>query len=89
MRAKGRRVWLDVLGTTELNAQVEREQRIKESSLDLAIQRSVVRKAVSAERAGREFDFEGEKESDSWTQNIILTAFLVWFDLILMGDHAT
>lgn len=82
MRAKGRRVWLDVLGKTELNAQVEREKRIKESSLDLAIQRSVVRKAVSAERAGREFGFEGEKESDSWTQNIILTVFLVWFGLI-------
>lgn len=82
MSAKGRRVLLDVLGTTELNAQVEREKRIKESSLDLAIQRSVVRKAVSAECAGREFGFEAEKESDSWTQNIILTVFLVWFGLI-------
>ena len=55
MRAKGKRVFMDVFEPTELNAQVEREKRIKESSLALAIQRSMVREAVSVNVTGEKW----------------------------------
>ena len=55
MRAKGKRVFMDVFEPTELKAQVEREKRIKESSLALAIQRSMVREAVSVNVTGEKW----------------------------------
>lgn len=68
MRAKDRRVWLDVFGPTELNARVRRQKRIERSSLDVAIQRSIVRKVVLAECVGGRLAWKGEIESDSRTE---------------------
>lgn len=51
MRAKDRRVWLDVFGPTELNARVRRQKRIERSSLDVAIQRSIIQNPLSSGNA--------------------------------------
>lgn len=61
-RATGRRAWLDVFGTTELNARVTGDRRTEVSSWEWAYRRWTVRKAVWAECVGWEVGFEGEKE---------------------------
>lgn len=69
-RAPGRRAWLAVFGTTELNARVAGDRRTEEPSREWAVRRSMVRKAVWAECVGREVGLEGDKESDSWTKQL-------------------